>query len=718
MSLISIKKPSRSQGDVEEINLGMLLGVLLDHYKFIVVFTAVFTFIAMLYAFNATPIYQANALIQIEQKQGNTLLSNISQMLPDSQPQSAPEITLLRSRMILGKTVDTLALHTTTQPYYLPVIGRLMAKLRDQRPGKIGLTQLVFPTNDNESTTATLRVINHNQYQLSGENFELEGRTGERVEKNGVSLLVTEINAEPGSQFTVTQTSRLQAITLLQERFNVAEMGKDTGMLNLVMAGEDPQLINTTLQTIAEHYLAQNITRQAEQDEKSLQFLNTQLPAIRTDLDRAEDKLNAYRKQKDSVDLNMEAKSALDQIVNIENQLNELTFREAEISQRYKKEHPTYRALMEKRDTLQNERAKMNKRVSAMPSTQQEVLRLSRDVDSGRAVYLQLLSRQQELNVAKSSAIGNVRIIDDAITVIKPIKPKKIIIIMTGFILGGFISVAMVLLQSALRQGLESPEQLEERDINVYASVPYSEWLRKKDIKSKKGTASLLLAEKNPADQAIETLRGLRTSLNFTMMEAKNNVMMISGVSLGAGKTFISSNLAAVIAQTQKKVLLIDADMRKGYLHEVFGLEAGCGLAEILKGTTPFEQAVVSLPDIGLDYLSRGHIPSHPAELLMSPAFKALLDTASSRYDLIIIDTPPVMAVTDATIVGRHAETIVMVARFEENTVKEVEVCIRRFKQNGMAINGWILNGVKRRKSSDYGYGYSAYGTSYSQKQA
>nr|WP_159464756.1 polysaccharide biosynthesis tyrosine autokinase [Scandinavium goeteborgense] len=717
MSLISIKNASQPQGEVKEINLGMLLGVLLDHYKFILVFTAVFTFAAMLYAFNATPIYQANALIQIEQKQGNTLLSNLSQMLPDSQPQSAPEITLLRSRMILGKTVDTLALQTTTQPYYLPIIGRLMAKLRGQKPGKIGLTKLSLPTHDNESASATLSVINHNQYHLSGENFELEGRTGERVEKNGVSLLVTEINAEPGSQFTVTQTSRLKAITLLQESFNVGEVGKDTGMLNLIMSGEDPQLINTTLQSIAEHYLAQNITRQAEQDEKSLQFLNTQLPAIRTDLDRAEDKLNAYRKQKDSVDLNMEAKSALDQIVNIENQLNELTFREAEISQRYKKEHPNYRALMEKRDTLQNERAKMNKRVSAMPSTQQEVLRLSRDVDSGRAVYLQLLGRQQELNVAKSSAIGNVRIIDDAITVIKPIKPKKIIITMIGFMLGGFISVAMVLLQSALRQGLESPEQLEERDINVYASVPYSEWLLKKDIKSKTGTTSLLLAIKNPADPAIETLRGLRTSLHFTMMDTKNKVLMISGVSLGAGKTFISSNLAAVIAQTKTKVLLIDADMRKGYLHQLFGLSEDDGLAEILKGTTTFEQTVVSLPDIGLDYLSRGHIPTNPAELLMGPAFKALLDTASSRYDLIIIDTPPVMAVTDATIVGRHAETILMVARFEENTAKEVEACIRRFKQSGISVQGWILNGVKKRKSSDYGYGYSAYGPSYNQKQ-
>ncbi|MCS2157642.1 polysaccharide biosynthesis tyrosine autokinase [Scandinavium sp. H11S7] len=718
MPFINIKNASRPQGDVEEINLVMLLGVLLDNYKLIVVITALFTLAAIGYALNLSPIYQANALIQIEQKQGNTLLSNLSQMLPDNQPQSAPEITLLRSRMILGKTVDALALQTVIQPRYLPLIGRPVASLRGQRPGKIGIAQLVLPLNSDESTSITLKVINDNQYHLSGESIELDGHKGEHLQKNGVSILVTEINAEPGTQFTLTQMSHLQAITMLQKSFTVSEQGKDTGMLNLTMTGEDPRLINATLQNIAENYLAQNITRQAEQDGKSLEFLGTQLPAIRDDLDRAEDKLNAYRKQKDSVDLNMEAKSALDQIVNIENQLNELTFHEAEISQRYKKEHPNYRALREKRQTLQNEREKMNKRVSSMPSTQQEVLRLSRDVDSGRAVYLQLLSRQQELNIAKSSAIGNVRIIDDAITLIKPIKPRKVLIVVAGMMLGGMVSVSIVLLISFLHQGISSQEQLEERDINVFASVPYSQWLHKKKIKSRTGTTSLVLAIQNPADPAIETLRGLRTSLNFTMMDAKNNVLMISGVNLGAGKTFISSNLAVVIAQTQKKVLLIDGDMRKGYLHEMFNLEESSGLAEILKETSTFEKSVVSLPHIGLDFISRGYIPSNPAELLMCPTFKALLDSASSRYDLIIIDTPPVMAVTDATIMGRHAETIMMVARFEENTAKEVEVCIRRFKQSGIEVHGWVLNGVKKRKNSGYGYGYSAYGSSYSKKEA
>ncbi len=170
----------------------------------------------------------------------------------------------------------------------------------------------------------------------------------------------------------------------------------------------------------------------------------------------------------------------MDQIVNVDNQLNEITFREAEISQLYTKEHPTYKALMEKRQTLQEQKNKLNKKVSSMPATQQEVLRLSRDVESGRAVYLQLLNRQQELSIAKSSAIGNVRIIDNAVVEQDPIKPNKILIVAVGVLFGLLFSIGLVLLQVFLRRGIESPEQLEDAGINVYASIPVSEWLTKK----------------------------------------------------------------------------------------------------------------------------------------------------------------------------------------------------------------------------------------------
>ena len=211
-----------------------------------------------------------------------------------------------------------------------------------------------------------------------------------------------------------------------------------------------------------------------------MEFLNVQLPKVRDDLNAAEDKLNNYRRKSDSVDLSLEAKSVLDQIVNVDNQLNELTFRESEISQLYTKEHPTYKALMEKRKTLRDERAKLNKRVSSMPETQQEILRLSRDVESGRAVYMQLLNRQQELSIAKSSAIGNVRVIDRAVTQPKPVKPRKVILLVIGIVFGGILSVTIVLIRVFLRRGIESPEQLEEAGINVYASVPISDTLLNK----------------------------------------------------------------------------------------------------------------------------------------------------------------------------------------------------------------------------------------------
>lgn len=249
------------------------------------------------------------------------------------------------------------------------------------------------------------------------------------------------------------------------------------------MTGDNPVLIEKIVNSIADNYLAQNIARQAAQDAKSLDFLNKQLPEVRSELDIAESKLNEYRRQSDSVDLSLEAKSVLDQIVNVDNQLNELTFRESEISQLYTKEHPTYKALLEKRKTLQDEKAKLNKKVSSMPETQQEILRLSRDVESGRAVYMQLLNRQQELSIAKSSAIGNVRIIDNAVTQPKPVKPKKILVLLIGVVIGLIISIGLVLLRVFLRRGIESPEQLEELGINVYASIPVSETFAKNNSK-------------------------------------------------------------------------------------------------------------------------------------------------------------------------------------------------------------------------------------------
>lgn len=721
---MSLKTNKPETKDADEIDLGRLLGELIDHRKLIISVTSLFTLFALIYALFATPIYQADAMIQVEQKQANAILSNLTQMLPDSQPQSAPEIALLQSRMILGKTVDDLNLQTRVSESFFPLFGRGWARLLGETPETITISRLyVADVGDDDLAKLKLIIRDKNHYTVYGDNnVELNGVTGELLEGKGIVLEINNIDAKPGTKFILTYVTRLKAIADLQAVFNVSDQGKDTGILTLSLTGDEPNLIKKTVESISNNYLAQNIARQAAQDAKSLDFLNQQLPKVRSDLDIAEDKLNAYRRKSDSVDLSLEAKAVLDQIVNVDNQLNELTFRESEISQLYTKEHPTYKALLEKRQTLQDEKIKLNKRVSAMPETQQEVLRLSRDVESGRAVYMQLLNRQQELNISKSSAIGNVRIIDSAITQTKPVKPKKPLVVLIGIVLGMMVSVGLVLLRVFLRRGIESPEQLEDLGINVYASIPVSETFAKKMMQSSRWNKGKVeqngdfLAIDNPADLAIEAIRGLRTSLHFAMMEARNNVLMISGASPNAGKTFVSSNLAAIIAQTGKKVLLIDTDMRKGYSHKLFHVDNNNGLSDILSGKTEVANAIKNIPAAGFDFISRGMAPPNPAELLMHKRFGDLISWASQHYDMVVLDTPPILAVTDAAIIGNYVGTTLLIARFEQNTAKEIEVSIKRFEQSGIVVKGCILNGVVKKASSYYGYGYSHYGYSYSDK--
>ncbi|WP_159199946.1 polysaccharide biosynthesis tyrosine autokinase [Klebsiella pneumoniae] len=719
MSLVTNKSSSK---DEDELDLGRLIGEIIDHRKLIVSITAFFTLLALVYVVFSTPIYQADALIQVEQKQGNAILNNLSQMLPDSQPQSAPEIALIQSRMILGKTVDDLNLQTIIKKSYFPIFGRGFARLLGENEGSLSISRLYVHNVGNDSVKLKLTVRDGKHYEIDFNNKKINGYVGQLYENDDFSIKVDKMDAKPGSEYNIYYESRLKAISDLQNTLSVADQGKDTGMLTISLTGEDPSIIERIVESISDNYLAQNIARQAAQDAKSLEFLNKQLPQVRSDLDIAEDKLNQYRRKNDSVDLSLEAKSVLDQIVNVDNQLNELTFRESEISQLYTKEHPTYKALMEKRKTLQEEKAKLNKKVSTMPETQQEILRLSRDVESGRAVYMQLLNRQQELSIAKSSAIGNVRIIDNAVTQPKPVKPKKVLIVLLGFVFGGVISICIVLLRVFLRRGIESPEQLEELGINVYASVRVAEIISK--TASKKGTFTKkqndfdkgLLALVNPTDLAIEAIRGLRTSLHFAMMESRNNILMISGASPNAGKTFISSNLAAVISQSGKKVLFIDTDMRKGYAHKLFNVQPENGLSDYLSKRIELEKVIKQTSIAGLEFISRGMIPPNPAELLMHQRMGEFLNWANEHYDMVILDTPPILAVTDAAVIGNYAGTTLLVARFELNTTKEMTIAFKRFDQSGINVKGCILNGIVKKASSYYGYGYHHYGYSYKEK--
>ncbi|VDZ82546.1 tyrosine-protein kinase Wzc [Kluyvera intermedia] len=698
----------------DEIDIGRLVGTVVEAKWWVLGITALFAVGAIIYTLFATPIYSADALVRIEQNQGSALVQDISNALASKPPASEAEIQMITSRLVLGKTVDDLDLDIAVSKNTLPIIGAGWERLMGRQNETVKVTTFNRPASMAESVF-TLEVLSRTTYRLSnGDGFSAEGKVGEGLNKSGVSLLVAGIAAQEGANFTVTKYSTLGMINTLQNSLSVTEDGKDSGVLTLNMVGEDKDKIRDILNSIARNYVAQNVARKSEEAAKSLEFLEVQLPQVRSQLDVAENKLNAYRQQKDSVDLPLEAKSVLDSMVNIDAQLNELTFREAEISKLYTRIHPAYRTLLEKRRALEEEKSKLSQRVTAMPKTQQEIVRLTRDVESGQQVYMQLLNKQQELKINKASTVGDVRIVDPAITQPGMVKPKKALIILGSIILGLMLSIVGVLLRSLFNRGIESPLVLEEHGINVYASIPLSEWQKSHDsVKSVNGVKrykqSQLLAVGNPTDLAIEAIRSLRTSLHFAMMQAENNVLMMTGVSPSIGKTFVCANLAAVISQTHKRVLMIDCDMRKGYSHELLGTTNENGLSDVLVGKATIESSAKRTSIANFDLIPRGQIPPNPSELLMSERFSELLKWGSANYDLVLIDTPPILAVTDAAIVGRHAGTSLMVARYAVNTLKEVETSLGRFEQNGITVKGVILNSIFRRATGYQDYGYYEY---------
>ncbi|MFA0075111.1 polysaccharide biosynthesis tyrosine autokinase [Vibrio cyclitrophicus] len=708
----------------DEIDLGKLLGILLDAKWLIMVTTFAFAVFGIAFALLSTPIYKADALIQIEEKSSGGISSMVGDMgeLFSQESSATTEVEIIKSRMILGETVDKFNLTTVTAPSYAPIVGKGFARLTGDI-NHIDVSRFAIP-NYASDYEHTIQIVDAEKgtYQLvrDDERVILKGKVGELATADDYSLFVAGFESSNGFEFTIAKRSRLQAIEWLKSSLSLSEQGKLTGILKLSFEGENKQHISEILNHISQIYFLQNVKRNSAEAEKSLSFLESHLPGIKSELTGYEDTLNNYRQENESIDLGLEAQSTLKVMVGLEAQLNQLTFKESEVSQKFTKDHPTYRALLDKRDILLQEKERLNKQIQKLPKTQREVLRMTRDVEVNQQIYIQLLNKVQELNIIKAGTVGNVRILDDAQAYARAVKPKKPLIVVLATLLGGMLSVAFVLVKAAFHRGVESPDQIEQIGLPVYAAVPKSDLQieltnRFKSKKKVQGTQALL-TESNPADLSVEALRGLRTSLHFAMLEAKNNVLMISGPAPGIGKSFISTNFAAVAAKTGQKVLLIDADMRKGYLQQSFGVNWDNGLSDVLSGKQEFAQSIKATPVENLDIITRGQVPPNPSELLMHPRFAELMEWASKEYDLVIVDTPPVLAVTDPSIVGAFAGTTLMVARYGQNTIKEIDVARHRFEQSGIEVKGVIFNAIEKKASSSYGYGYYNYAYSSDKK--
>ncbi|WP_045407542.1 polysaccharide biosynthesis tyrosine autokinase [Vibrio jasicida] len=691
-----------TQKNPEIIDLNKLVGIILDSKKSIAASTLLCASMGVGYAILSTPVYKADALIQVEEKaSGMAVLGEMSEMFA-TEGRSSTEIELLKSRMVLGETVDKLGLTTVVTPKTLPVIGAGIDRLS-------GVNKFANLSTFDAPVGSYRLIIERNAASLYNEfdQLILAGRVGEAMTNTEADISMKIDSASVDGEFAVTKVTRRQAINDLKQSFSVSELGKQTGMLSLSVAGHNKAHLENVLDTISNSYVNQNIERNAQEAKNSLAFLQKHMPTVKETLTIAENKLNAYRLENDSVDLGLEAKSTLDVIVGIEQQLNELTFKESEISQRFTQSHPSYVALIEKRQTLLSERDRFNKMVQKLPKTQREVLRLTRDVEVNQSIYLSMLNKVQELSVVQASTVGNVRLVDEANAIDEAVKPKKALIAFASALFGFLFGSGIALVRSIMNKGITSPEELDQISMPVYATIPLSE----EQSKLEKQKGKNLIAKANPTDLSVEAIRSLRTALHFAMFEAKNNVVMITGASPGVGKSFVSANLAKVISESSKKVLLIDSDMRRGTADKYCGLDNEIGLSDLLsKSCFDIEDAIQRVSE-KFHVITRGTTPPNPSELLMNPLFSELVGLVQENYDYVIIDTPPILAVTDAAIVGQLCGTSLMVGRFEQTSLKEIGAAKERFEQNGVNIKGFVLNGMVKRAAGygyEYNYGYES----------
>lgn len=709
----------------DTIDLKELFFSLIAQWKLIALCIILSVICALLYLRVTPKVYSVDAMVQVEESKGTSaaLLGDLSKIAGEQKSPADPEIEILKSRLVLGQVIRNLNLDIKIIDKNNSILNKFIAgnsEILDYKhdsvlyrndDGILLIRQLNVPQNYLDKPLE-LKIKNQNTFELIFDDKVVFTGTlnkpNNQQTKDGFWQVNLNLQGDTNKQkFVLVRQAISSAVNNFNTNYGVAEKGKMTGVVGLSYNGTDKSLITQVLNNVLTVYHEQNIERKSLESKQTLAFLDKQLPELRKQLEDSEIKFNQFREKYKTVDVNAESELLLKQNIDLEKLKIDLQQKQAELSAKYTNDHPLIRQIDAQVTEINKKLAELNNRLTQLPETQRLYLQLYRDVKVNTELYTTLLNSYQQLKIAKAGEIGNVRIIDTAVEPVRPIKPRSLIILALSIFVGGFIGVLIALLKNILRTGIKDSAQIEnELDLPVYATVPRSpvQETRMQILKKKKSIP--VLAIKNSDDIAIESLRSIRTTIHFALANAKNNVIAIAGPAPEVGKSFISTNLATIFAQSDKRILLIDADLRRGYLHKYFNQETAPGLAEYLNGLNDLPQAIHSSQVPNLDIMTRGKSPANPAELLGSSKFKEMLEKLSDMYDYILIDTPPVLAVTDGIIVSQYAGVNLIVARYAKTQIKELELTISRFEQAGSKVNGFILNDIQRGSNS-YGYGYN-----------
>lgn len=677
---------SPQQNEIEEVHLTDYLNVILRRRRiFLLLFLTIFSGVA-LYTFLMKPIYGANSTLYVKDDKGSKggILGELA-MLNSSNPLDA-EIEILKSRTNAEEVVKRLSL--------------------DQKSGQ-----------------------------------------------------------EPNFNATVDG---------LRKAIKVSEVGKKTNIINVSYTNTDPVLARDIVNTLVQVYLDQSLSSKTEEASRTVTFIEEQLKGTRHELEQSEKNLQSYKSSTGVVKLDTEAEELIKKLSDIEkeraavilqrkqaefaltalqeaarkgqtyapvgfrddpqisamaNRLTDLVVQKGALISGNTENHPQVKALQSQIDELQRkiqstyETARRNlgrqeisieqqikqyeDKLRTLPATERDLAGLMRFSKVNADIYTFLLQKHEEARIAKASTISNIRVVDPAITPDNPLKPQKKKNLLLGLILGLMAGVGAVFFIEYLDDTIKGPEEA-QRVIGapILALIPFID----SDEEQKSDLHTAIITHLRPKSAIAEAFRSLRTSLHFSAINREKQVLIITSTFPGEGKSTIAANLAITLSQTGARVLVIDGDMRRSSLHSKFKHSKVPGLSELLAGDVASASVLHDTGIPNLSLITAGTTPPNPAEILGSEKMTDLLTALRAQYDHIIIDAPPVLAVTDAPLLTSRCDLVLVVLETERVPVKAARRMVEMLANVQAPVGGVVINDKINSSMERYGY----YGRNYS----
>ncbi|MDN7183077.1 polysaccharide biosynthesis tyrosine autokinase [Caballeronia sp. SEWSISQ10-4 2] len=727
-----------------------MLNLMHDHLWEILNVIGIVVALAVAYLLVATPIYSADVLVRVDPPEQNALGIAIQnqETLPPPAPAPSAEMAVMRSRSVLEPVIERYRFDVSVKPRTIPLLGDLAERLAT--PGQLAAPWLGLKSyawggerlqianldvpQELEEEKLNMVVLDGGQYELRGPSNEvlLRGAVGKPANSNGVSMLVAQLVARPGTSFEVIRWNSLDAVKRFGDVIKVTDKVKDSGLIEMEYSDSNRAKAVEVTNALAQQYLATAVASRQSNDSKTLAFINGELPRLLADLRRKEEALRNFRASSNSMQPTAEAQAYLQGGIDFDRQIATLQLQRTQMMEKFTPDSRWVQNIDIQLAQLNKAKAAFDGRFSAMPSSERNSVDLARDAKVAETIYMGMVQKAEQLSVRRASTTGGAHVVDVAIRPLRPTKPSRPIVLGGAVALGLISGMFLVFMRRHVMTGVTDPLFVERRlSVPVIGEILFSQQqvqlARDADGAARKalptspfwrdsledhpfdsnaaataldGVGTKVLAARFPNDPSVEALREVRTALARDLVHAPNNIVMFTGPTPSAGKSFVAANLAVLHAEIGSKVLLIDADMRRGHLASYFGMSNRGGLSEVLSGRIPVRNALRHVGVHGMSFLACGERPNNPAALLMKKTFRDLLDRLSKQFDLIIIDTPPILAVTDASIIASEAGATMLVLRSGMQSEDEIADTVKKLERTEGRIAGAVFNAIPLRRSN------------------